>query len=142
MFHVSAPTLIYKHWLNAALNYVLDKNEVNETDYINYLEQLSDAYLYDNFLAEKEQRIDYYHIIFTNKGKRSIFKHYSIDSILNNGTDVENFIIENYGEIPDSQNPPPPAAAGTPPAFLRPIDALKLLSSTVPANSSSKHFLL
>jgi hypothetical protein len=95
MFHVSAPTLIYKHWLNAVLNFVSDKDVLIEVDYINYLENLSDAYLYDNFLANKDQRIDYYHIIYTNNGKRSLFRHTdsAIDGILNNGTSVENFIF-------------------------------------------------
>jgi hypothetical protein len=93
MFHVSAPTLIYKHWLNAALNYVLYIDEIKEADYINYLERLSDAYLYDNFLAEKGKKIEYYDIIYTNKGERSLFDHNAIDTILNNGTSVENFIF-------------------------------------------------
>lgn len=93
MFHVSAPTLIYKHWLNAVLNYVLNRDEVNENEYIFYLEQLSDAYLYDNFLAEKDERVDYYDIIYTNNGKRSRYNNINIEAFLNKGTGVENFIF-------------------------------------------------
>ncbi|QEC58399.1 hypothetical protein FSB75_21700 [Flavisolibacter ginsenosidimutans] len=48
MFHVSAPTLIYKHWLNAALNYCFQNyGNMEALGYINYLEHLAQAYLYD-----------------------------------------------------------------------------------------------
>lgn len=90
MFHFSAPTLVYKHWLNAALNYVLDDNfDNNGEDYINYLEQLSDAYLYDNYLAVKEY--SFYDIIYKNKAKT---KNQALKiNNLHTGTQVENFIF-------------------------------------------------
>jgi uncharacterized protein with ParB-like and HNH nuclease domain len=91
MFHVSAPTLIYKHWLNAALNYLLSKDEVDGEKYVEYLEVLSDDYLYDRFLAKEEY--DYFDIIFKN----GIYEKNGIDDLdllkLNEGTSVENFIF-------------------------------------------------
>ncbi len=91
MFHVSAPTLIYKHWLNAALNYLLYRQEVDGEAYICFLENLSDAYLYDRFLAKEDG--DYYSIIYENNTE---YKN-SIEDLdlskLNEGTSVENFIF-------------------------------------------------
>lgn len=91
MFHVSAPTLIYKHWLNASLNYLLTKKKVKGKKYVKFLELLSDDYLYDRFLAINEY--DYYDIIYKNK---TYDKNGGDDidlSKLNQGTSVENFIF-------------------------------------------------
>lgn len=91
MFHVSAPTLIYKHWLNAALKYVSEHEHVIPADYIEYLENLAEAYLYDRYLAKRP--LDYDEIIYKNNG---IKVNANIDlSLLDKGTDVENFIF-NY----------------------------------------------
>ncbi|MDO6597247.1 DUF262 domain-containing HNH endonuclease family protein [Oceanihabitans sp. 2_MG-2023] len=93
MFHVSAPTLIYKHWLNAALNYVLDdgKDRIDGEDYICYLEDLSDAYLYDRFLAKQEN--DYFNIIYINDAYSTANMDDLDKTKLNQGTSVENFIF-------------------------------------------------
>jgi len=94
MFHVSSPTLVYKHWLNAALKYVFENSEKEDftaQTYKNYLENLAKAFLYDRFLAKRPK--DYFEIIYTNHG---ISQNIDIDeSKLNQGTDVENFIF-NY----------------------------------------------
>lgn len=91
MFHVSAPTLIRKHWLNAALKYLFDKSKILDSDYIAYLEKLAKAYMKDRFLSESP--IDYYKIIYENNGKS---KNNTIDwNNLDQGTGVENFIF-NY----------------------------------------------
>tara|TARA_R110000744_G_scaffold812_4_gene3064 strand:- start:7654 stop:9603 length:1950 start_codon:yes stop_codon:yes gene_type:complete len=91
MFHFSTPTLVYKHWLNAALNYVLKHDEVDELDYINYLEDLSDSYLYDRFLSPEEG--NYFKIIYKNdaypKNRNNDLDH----TQLHKGTGVENFIF-------------------------------------------------
>lgn len=90
MFHVSAPTLVYKYWLNAALNYLyVNYNSINANNYISYLERLSDAYYFDRFIAETP--VDYDEIIYANDGK-------SCNSIVNKnnlhqGTQVENFVF-------------------------------------------------
>lgn len=90
MFHVSAPTLVYKYWLNAALNYLyINYNSINGNNYISYLESLSDAYYFDRFIAETP--IDYDEMIYLNNG-------ISCNSLVNKnklhqGTAVENFVF-------------------------------------------------
>jgi uncharacterized protein with ParB-like and HNH nuclease domain len=91
MFHVSNPTLVYKHWLNAALKYVFEKERIFATDFKQYLEELAKAFFYDRFIASEPR--DYFEIIYTNNGA-SINSEFEIAK-LNQGTSVENFIF-NY----------------------------------------------
>lgn len=98
MFHVSAPTLIYKHWLNASL-YFLFENQVNlsSNKYIEWLENLAQAYLYDRYLAVKDAEVDFYDIIYKNDAisrNKLISENLNWEN-LNSGTAVENFIF-NY----------------------------------------------
>ena len=54
-FHVSTPTLSYKHWLNAALNYLYRSSENGLPDpwrYLEYLEGLARAFVFDRFLGD------------------------------------------------------------------------------------------
>jgi hypothetical protein len=98
MFHVSAPTLIYKHWLNASLYYLFEIRENITTEkYIEWLENLAQSYLYDRYLADKDTEIDFYDIIYKNQ---AISQNKLMDNDLrwlklNSGTAVENFIF-NY----------------------------------------------
>lgn len=66
-FHVSTPTLVYKHWLNGALRYLYDAHKpgtpVNGHDYLNYLEQLAKRFIFLRFLAPGEGR-SYYAMIY------------------------------------------------------------------------------
>jgi len=56
MFHVSNPTLVYKHWLNAALKYVMEYSGTNlANDYKTYLENLAKAFLNDRYLANNQK---------------------------------------------------------------------------------------
>ena len=90
MFHVSAPTLVYKYWLNATLNYLfVNYNSIDCNSYITYLESLSDAYYFDRFIAETP--IDYDEIIYINNGVSCNLKVNK--NKLHQGTDVENFIF-------------------------------------------------
>jgi hypothetical protein len=94
MFHVSMPTLVYKHWLNAVLKYIFENSEEAEFSaktYKEYLEELAKSFLYDRFLAKEPK--DYFEIIYTNNG---ISNNTDIDETkLDHGTAVENFIF-NY----------------------------------------------
>jgi len=95
MFHVSTPTLVYKHWLNAALNFLFYTKEITALSYKEYLENLAKAYLFDRYIAKSE--IDYYNIIFENKGisvNRNSELNYDFSN-LDKGTAVENFVF-NY----------------------------------------------
>lgn len=94
MFHVSNPTLVYKHWLNASLRFVIEYSGTNlANDYKTYLENLAKAFLNDRYLAKNKK--DFFEIIYTNEGKQ---KNLATDidiNQLNQGTAVENFIF-NY----------------------------------------------
>jgi hypothetical protein len=94
MFHVSNPTLVYKHWLNASLKFVLEYSGANlANDYMMYLENLAKSFLNDRYLAKNPK--DFFEIIYDNEGKQI---NTSIDIDTNKfhqGTAVENFIF-NY----------------------------------------------
>ncbi len=94
MFHVSAPTLVYKHWLNAALYFLFYENEITADKYKLYLQNLAQAYVFDRFLAHPET--GYFDMIYINKGqsKNKAEGNYDL-SLLDRGTAVENFIF-NY----------------------------------------------
>ncbi len=90
MFHVSFPTLIYKHWFTAVLKYVFENDTFTEKEYIQYLEETSDRFFYGRS-NDKVEIDDYFQIIFTE---------FSIDDLkidkaktLDIGTDVKNFIF-------------------------------------------------
>lgn len=97
MFHVSAPTLVYKHWLNAALLFVFNNQNVSAEDYSNYLKNLARTYLFDRYLATESNRVEFFNIIYMNEGKSvNCGQNDKLDiSSLDKGTDVENFIF-NY----------------------------------------------
>jgi uncharacterized protein with ParB-like and HNH nuclease domain len=90
MFHVSSPTQIYKHWLNAALYHVVF---YGAQSFLYFLHDLSKAFFFDRFLAKEP--LDYYDIIYQNQGiPKQNSKNVNWD-ILNKGVQVENFIF-NY----------------------------------------------
>lgn len=66
-FHVSTPTLVYKHWLNGALYYLFNahsaENQIDARRYLGYLEYLASAFVFQNFLAEQEPK-SYFEIIY------------------------------------------------------------------------------
>ena len=94
MFHVSNPTLVYKHWLNASLKFVLEYSGTNlANDYKTYLENLAKAFLNDRYLANNQK--DFFEIIYTNEGKQKNSATDIDTNKLNQGTAVENFIF-NY----------------------------------------------
>jgi uncharacterized protein with ParB-like and HNH nuclease domain len=90
MFHVSFPTLIYKHWFTAVLKYLFENENFNNNEYIEYLETTSDKFFYGRS-NNKPEKDDYFDIIF---------EEYSVNNLvidhknsLHNGTDVKNFIF-------------------------------------------------
>lgn len=93
MFHVSTPTLVYKHWLNATLKYLFENDIIESDKYTSHLKTLAKSFLFDRFLANSPK--DYFEIIYTNSG---IVKNIKDDldlSKLDKGTNVENFVF-NY----------------------------------------------
>lgn len=94
MFHVSAPTQIYKHWLNAILYYVYSSEAIKPSELSNYLYKLACAYMLNRYLCVKEERIEFEDIIYSYGGEaQNRLLHWcSIDK----GCDVENFIFNYY----------------------------------------------
>jgi hypothetical protein len=65
-FHVSTPTLMYKHWLNGALHYLFETSQrdplITAEGYLNYLESQAQRFVFKRFLAVASQ--DYYPMIY------------------------------------------------------------------------------
>ena len=103
MFHVSTPTMVYKHWLNAALYFVFysydpeSNDPINSTDYIDYLRSLAKSFLFDRYLAKESKIVEFYDIIYLLDAEpQNQNRPENLDlSKLNTGTEVENFIF-NY----------------------------------------------
>jgi hypothetical protein len=91
MFHVSFPTQVYKHWLNAALHYLYHNTDTSlsvvGSDYLLFLESLNNKFFYGRFGATEP--LDYFELIYREPELPNSFdkKH------LNQGTHVQNFIF-------------------------------------------------
>lgn len=83
MFHVSIPTLSYKHWLNAALHYVYNNPNTVAEDYINFLERTAETFIYNRIVAHEPQ--EYYKMIYHPESMK-----------LNNPIDITKF---SFGSI-------------------------------------------
>ncbi|SCX40125.1 DUF262 domain-containing protein [Nitrosospira sp. Nsp1] len=66
-FHVSMPTLVYKHWLNAALHHLFQAKQVEAQAYLQHMESVAKAFVFDRFLAT-EKGLDYFAMIYENQG--------------------------------------------------------------------------
>lgn len=62
MFHVSTPTLSYKYWLNAALNYLHVNSDTTAEDYIIFLEKTSKMFVFNRIIADNPK--EYFDMIF------------------------------------------------------------------------------
>ena len=103
MFHVSAPTQIYKHWMNAILYYVYNQESLDPYAFREYLYTLSCSYMLDRYLCEKDDRISFEDIIYTNSGAAS--NTVITWDMIDNGCDVENFVFNFYDYITWKNNP-------------------------------------
>jgi hypothetical protein len=66
-FHVSTPTLVYKHWLNAALHHLYTAEKISAPSYLSYMESVAKAFVFDRFLAPNGG-MEYFEMIYGNKG--------------------------------------------------------------------------
>ncbi|WP_122223513.1 DUF262 domain-containing protein [Pseudomonas syringae group genomosp. 3] len=66
-FHVSTPTLVYKHWLNASLHYLFQAEQVEAQAYLQHMESVAKAFVFDRFLAA-EKGLDYFEMVYENHG--------------------------------------------------------------------------
>lgn len=92
MFHVSLPSMNYKHWLSASLNYLFMQDGFTSESYGNYLFEIAKSYFFDRVLANDKQELDYYEMIF---GGKYVKRKFPMDDLvwsnLDKGTSVENF---------------------------------------------------
>lgn len=66
-FHVSTPTLVYKHWLNAALHYLFYAGPIKPKAYLKHMKSVAKAFVFDRFLADGPGA-EYFTMIYQNKG--------------------------------------------------------------------------
>jgi hypothetical protein len=74
MFHVSLPSMSYKYWLNAALNYLFSQFEVESKYYISYLEYIAKSFVFDRYLCNTghtEKRLEYQEIVYQDLARNS-----------------------------------------------------------------------
>jgi len=98
MFHVSAPTQIYKHWLNAVLYHVHTTNP--QADSLrNRLYDLARCYMLDVYLAKDGKKHSFEEIVYRKEGMPQN-KIDDIDwGVINQGCNVQNFIFNFYDFI-------------------------------------------
>ncbi|MBB1486999.1 GmrSD restriction endonuclease domain-containing protein [Oceanospirillum sediminis] len=96
-FHVSTPTLVYKHWLNAALYFLYYEEEPDAQAYLDFLSNLARRFVFDRFLACDEGK-SYYEMIFEPEfdyyPKNRKLRHIDRNKLLFG--QVENNFIFNY----------------------------------------------
>lgn len=101
MFHVSAPTQIYKHWLNAILNYTYLNADVDPAEFRSKLYTLACTYMLDNYLADS--KIDFEDIIYKNSFRA---QNYDIHwNMIDQGCGVPNFVFNFYDYLTWRLNP-------------------------------------
>lgn len=99
MFHVSAPTQIYKHWLNAVLYHVHTTDPIKADSLRNRLYDLARCYMLDVYLAKDGKKHSFEEIVYRKEG----IPQNHIDDIdwgaINQGCNVQNFIFNFYDFI-------------------------------------------
>lgn len=91
-FHVSTPTMVYKHWLNGALYYLYWADEIDACSYLNALEKLAKSFVFERFLAIGEG-FDYSKMIYKNTNMA--FSDEIDENKLTFGN-IENNLVFNY----------------------------------------------
>lgn len=94
-FHVSTPTMVYKHWLNAALFYLFHADSVEPEKYLCYLESVAKAFVFDRFLASGEGA-DYYDMIYQSNVLCPRHKWEELDESRLRFGAIENNFVFNY----------------------------------------------
>ncbi|MEB0007243.1 DUF262 domain-containing HNH endonuclease family protein [Pseudomonas sp. RTB3] len=97
-FHVSTPTLVYKHWLNAALHHLFQAEQIEAQAYLQHMESVAKAFVFDRFLAP-EAGSEYFAMIYKNRGvcqtRRESIAAETLESRLTFGN-IENNLVFNY----------------------------------------------
>lgn len=98
MFHVSAPTQIYKHWLNAVL-YHVHTTDPQAASLRNRLYNLARCYMLDVYLAKDGKKHSFEEIVYRKEGMP---QNHIVDidwGAINQGCNVQNFIFNFYDFI-------------------------------------------
>jgi hypothetical protein len=96
-FHVSTPTLVYKHWLNAALYFLYEQETVDATKYLKHLRRTAKRFVFDRFLADYEGK-SYFEMIYKTK-KNDFPKNIAVEDLNVDKLcfgEIENNFIFNY----------------------------------------------
>ena len=103
MFHVSAPTQIYKHWLNALLHALHRDEPVTASFLRNELYNLACSFMLDIYLAKEKTTFE--DIVYRQKGKPA----HDLNNIdwgrIDQGCSVHNFIFNFYDFITWQNDP-------------------------------------
>lgn len=94
-FHTSTPTMVYKHWLSAALYFLFRAESIDAKSYLNHLESIARCFVYDRFLAYGDGA-DYYEIIFRREGQLSASRWSDIDKTKLMFGNIANNFVFNY----------------------------------------------
>lgn len=97
MFHVSAPAMLYKYWLNGALYYLLTNskncNDINPTDYKDYLQSLARKFVFGRYLTYNPDNYD--NMIYQTTADRPHFNEKVSDDLLQYDN-IKNNLVFNY----------------------------------------------
>lgn len=93
--HVSTPTMVYKHWLNAALHHLYYADRVTGESYLDYLESVTRSFVFDRFLA-RNGGLDYYDIIYRRSGLVQATSWTNIEESLLEFDNINNNLVFNY----------------------------------------------
>lgn len=105
MFHVSAPTQIYKHWLNAVLYCISKHNNTIEPSLLrNRLYNLACSFMLDIYIGK--EKTDFEDIVYGNNEFLPSNRIEDIDwSQIDCGCNVNNFIFNFYDFVTWIKNP-------------------------------------
>lgn len=104
MFHVSAPTQIYKHWLNVLLYCVYKKDAIDSSFLRDRLYHLACSYMLDIYIGK--DTTDFKDVIYRSKGFLPYHNTDNIDwSQIDCGCNVHNFVFNFYDFITWKENP-------------------------------------
>ena len=93
--HVSTPTMVYKHWLNAALYYLYHAESVTFGAYLKYLESATRCFVYDRFLSRHEEA-GYFEIIYRREAQLQAQNWDAIDEAKLRFGNIANNLVFNY----------------------------------------------
>lgn len=97
MFHVSTPTMIYKHWLNAALYYLMSVDEVENEAYQEYLEKIAKQLICFRFLeTDSNNKLDYHNLIYRSENLVEKYPIITYDNIKLRYGNIENNLVFNF----------------------------------------------